>query len=385
MASDDPDLQRGTARTGATGSDALPDAAGAAGEERRFLAAVEEGMVAYLAEQAELLAEISPDAVPLVDAVRSLSLGGKRLRALFAYWGWRAAGGAQDAPEIVRAGIALELFQTAALVHDDIIDRSATRRGQPAVHKRFEALHRDRGWDQDAAHFGVMGGVVAGDLCLSFSEAVFSSVGPQAAAGARGRRIFDLMRTEVMAGQYLDGLGEVLGREDPETALARAETVIRYKSAKYSCEHPLVLGAALAGGSEELLDRLADIGLPLGEAFQLRDDVLGVFGEPSTTGKPAGDDLREGKRTVLVALAHRGADAGQAAEIEAALGDPDLDEDRVRRICAIIRETGALAEVEESIAATEQRVLAGLADLDAPATVRGALETMAARALQRSS
>ncbi|WP_144937652.1 polyprenyl synthetase family protein [Rothia kristinae] len=370
---------------------AAPGAAGSVGDgQSAFLEAVQDRLLGFLNEQERVLTAVSPETEPLIAAIRDLSAGGKRLRALLLLWGWRAAGGAAQDPRPVQAGAAIELFQSAALIHDDIIDHSDTRRGRPSVHQRFAAAHRERGWFLEARDYGLMGGILAGDLCLSFSEALFAPLcagaDPAATTGpARARAIFDLMRTEVMAGQYLDGLSEHLGLEEPEAALERALRVIRYKAAKYTCEHPLLIGASLAGGEDALLSSLSEVGLPLGEAFQLRDDVLGVFGEPAVTGKPAGDDLREGKRTVLVALAHAGADAQQSRELEAGLGDPRLTQDGVHRLREILRATGALGRTEELIREREQRARKALDRLEVDSEVRAGLERLSERALHRSS
>lgn len=367
-------------------------------EESAYLRAVEDRLDQYLGEQERLLESISSPAAELARAIRDLGAGGKRLRALFVHWGWRAAradragsrdqdhddAGAGAGPEsqdpAVRAGAALELFQSAALIHDDIIDHSDTRRGRPAVHKRFEAQHRAAGWAHEPAEYGLMSGIVAGDLCLALAESMFSSIGTEESSRGRSRGIFDLMRTEVMAGQYLDNLGEYVLREDTETALERALTVIRFKAAKYSCEHPLVLGAALAGGSPALLEGLSRVGLPLGEAFQLRDDVLGVFGEPATTGKPAGDDLREGKRTVLVAYALRGTTPEDAGFLDARLGHEDLTEEEIQRMRGIIRDSGALAAVEDLIRQKEEQAFAALRELPLGGSADGSVSGTAAEA-----
>ncbi|WP_238148106.1 polyprenyl synthetase family protein [Rothia halotolerans] len=354
-------------------------------QEQRYVESVERTLLDHTTRQRLMLTEVSLDALPLIDAIEDLCRGGKRLRALFAYWGWRCAGGDPEAPAIVRAGAAIELFQAAALIHDDIIDHSDTRRGRPSVHRRFQSVHEAEGWRHDARGFGEMAGIIAGDLCLSFSEAVFASIGTEQSASGRARRIFDTMRTEVMAGQYLDGLSEAIGGEDPTTALERASTVIRFKSAKYSCEHPLAIGAALAGAAEPLLRQLRGFGLPLGEAFQLRDDVLGVFGEPELTGKPAGDDLREGKRTVLTALTEQRGGPEEAALLDEALGDPALDDAGIERVREAIRATGALTEVERIIDTTERQVRAALQRIETDAESRRALEVMASRALRRAS
>ncbi|MGH8969854.1 MAG: polyprenyl synthetase family protein, partial [Actinomycetes bacterium] len=248
----------------------------------------------FLSRQAGVLEAVSEDVAPLAEAIADLLSGGKRLRPAFCYWGWRGAGG-RDGPGIVAVAAALELFQAAALLHDDVMDGSDTRRGRPAAHRRLGALHRGSGWLGSSADFGVAGAILAGDLCLSWCDELYMSSGLSSTQLAAGRPVFDRMRTELMAGQYLDMLEQV----QAATTVERARHVIRYKSANYTVAQPLLLGGSLAGASPSLLATYSAYGLPLGEAFQLRDDVLGVFGDPDETGKPAGDDLREGKRTVL--------------------------------------------------------------------------------------
>ena len=259
---------------------------------------VQKCLNAFVAGQQHLLDAVSAELTPLTDALTDLLNGGKRLRPGFCYWGFRGAGGT-DSDEVLTAAAALELFQACAIVHDDVMDGSDTRRGQPAVHRRFAALHRTEGWTGDPEGFGAGAAILLGDLALSWSDQMLSTCGLPADALARGHRVFDEMRTELMGGQYLDLLEQARGGGSVQRALR----VARYKSAKYTIEKPLHLGAVLAGAGQDVLDGYSGYGLPLGEAFQLRDDVLGVFGDPAETGKPAGDDLREGNRTVLVALA----------------------------------------------------------------------------------
>lgn len=357
-------------------------------ESAAYLEALEAEMGRFFDTQQELMATVSVETLPLLESVRALSTGGKRLRALLAYWGYRGAGGAGVTESIVRAGVAIELFQTAALIHDDIIDASDTRRGAPSVHRRFEAMHRELGYKTSPSAFGVSSAILAGDLCLSWSEMVFSSI-PELTAASEARFIFDLMRTEVMAGQYLDIVGEVVPEEEPEIALERAKNVIRYKSAKYSCEHPIALGGALGLGlkhreTSELVTGYRAFALPLGEGFQLRDDVLGVFGEPETTGKPAGDDLREGKRTVLTAFTAMKSNADQRAFLEESLGSPTLGTETIQELQRLMRDSGALQAVEEMIQAKGDEALAALEALDLEASVQQALRAIAAKALHRS-
>jgi geranylgeranyl diphosphate synthase type I len=306
----------------------------------------------FLARQLAVLEEVSPACAPLVEAIGRLLSGGKRLRPAFCYWGWRGAGG-EDTEQIITAATALELFQAAALIHDDVMDSSDTRRGMPALHRQFSRLHRTQGWDGDADRFGTAAAVLAGDLCLGWSDELLLACGLAADRLARGAAVFERMRTQLMGGQYLDVLEQAIGdgaggptEGDP---VQRARRVIRFKSAKYTIEHPMLLGGTLAGADPGLLDAYSAYALPLGEAFQLRDDVLGVFGDPATTGKPAGDDLREGKRTVLVALSLARADAAQAARMRRLLGDPDLTEEEVDAARELMVDTGALAVVEQMV------------------------------------
>lgn len=372
-------------------------------EQSAYLNAFNTLMAEFFAAQRELLEGISPETLPLLEAIESLSTGGKRLRALLSYWGWRGAGGApvtenRGTWSIVKAGMAVELFQTSALIHDDIIDRSDTRRGAPSVHKRFEAAHEQNNWRGDAFNYGLTGGILAGDLTLAWSAEVFASLGEGALYGSPARTIFDRMRSEVLAGQYLDVYSEVLDTEDASSALQRALNVIRFKSAKYSCEHPFTIGGALAlqaralesgagAISEEhpVLAGYRAFGLPLGEGFQLRDDELGVFGRPEVTGKPAGDDLREGKRTVLVALTSAALSEQEAALLHDSLGNPNLSDEQVERIRELMVSSGAFAEHERLIEQKSHAVFEALDALELDELVRAALSDIVDRALRRKS
>lgn len=298
----------------------------------------------FLEQQQPVLDAVGDDLLPVLDAASTLLAGGKRLRPAFAYWGWRAAGG-DDCTEIVRAVAALEFLQACALIHDDVMDDSDTRRGHPSAHRRFAGLHRTAQWVGSPEAFGVGAAILLGDLTLTWAdEMLFSADLPQEAL-VRAKPVYDRMRTELMAGQYLDLLEQARGGGSVERALR----VARYKAAKYTVEGPLHLGGVLAGASPELLAQYSAYGIPLGEAFQLRDDVLGVFGDPTLTGKPAGDDLREGKRTVLIAVAEERSNPSQQAVLNRYLGDPHLTADGVGHLRSLIEETGALVFVEELI------------------------------------
>ena len=360
---------------------------------------VQDALDVFLGEQAAKLAQISEDLAPVHAAARALLSGGKRFRARFCYWGWRATQlpdpidpmpteedlTARDG--IVRVAAALELLHAAALVHDDIIDRSAVRRGAPAAHEYFTRLHRDSEWARDPERFGQAAAMLLGDLLLSWSDELFAAAsdgfGEQ---GAAARREFATMRAEVTLGQYLDVLEEHawITRSDQE-ATARAQKVVVYKSAKYSVEAPLVIGALLGGADEGQVEALRRFGVPLGIAFQLRDDLLGVFGDPAATGKPAGDDLREGKRTVLIAVA-RGALPGSArALLDDLLGDPELDAEQIEMLRQTLRECGAVDRVERAIEHSLGQAVEALGDARLAPAAKAELRALADAVAKRTA
>jgi geranylgeranyl diphosphate synthase type I len=320
---------------------------------------VDAELAAFLDDRAQALTPLGPDLAPIAESARRLVLdGGKRLRPMFAYWGWRATRDeADDDAALVTAAASLELLHACALVHDDVMDASAIRRGQPAAHAAFAQLHRAHGWSGDPEAFGTAAAIVLGDLLLAWADSMFAAAVP---TGGPARRVYDEMRQLVMAGQYLD----VLVQARADFSAAEALRVIEFKTSKYTVEGPLHLGAALAGAGPEVFTALSAYGLPLGEAFQLRDDVLGVFGDPSLTGKPAGDDLREGKHTLLTALAMEAATPAQTALLQAGIGDRTLDDTRVAQLRAVIVDTGARGRVERQITACADRARSAL---EAPA------------------
>lgn len=318
-----------------------------------FRGRVHDRIDAEVTRQRGVLAELGADMALLVDPIASLLSGGKRFRAAFAQAGYVAGGGAHE-EAMLSVAAAMELFQAAALLHDDVMDDSATRRGKATAHRALAAEHGTRGWTGDGDRFGISGAILAGDLCLVWTDEMVATSGLPVAELARARKVFDVMRAQLMGGQFLDVLVSVRGWDglDMAARVAQARAVVRYKSAKYSIEHPLLIGAGAAGVGESDAARLSAYGLALGEAFQLRDDVLGVFGDPATTGKPAGDDLREGKRTVLLALTLDGLGTVDRATMLAALGRPDLSDDEVAQLRALVRCSGALQRHEQII--TEQ-------------------------------
>jgi geranylgeranyl diphosphate synthase type I len=348
---------------------------------------VDAALASFLDRQGAALIAMSPELAPLPLALRDFLEGGKLMRPGFCYWGWRGVVGehAGDAAEaaIVRAAASLELLQASALIHDDYMDGSDTRRGMPAIHRRFAAEHTANGWEGSAARFGAAAAILLGDVCLTWCDEMFAGSGAAAERIAAARPYYDVMRTEVMAGQYLDVLAQAHGLAEPEQAAQRAQTVIRYKSAKYTIERPLHVGAMLAGAAPEVLTSYSAYGLTLGEAFQLRDDVLGVFGDPAATGKPAGDDLREGKQTLLVALAAARADGADAKVLRTQLGNPGLDPAGVEELQQIIRSTDALDDVETRISTLTADAFAAVAGAPITEEAKSVLLELAVMATAR--
>jgi geranylgeranyl diphosphate synthase type I len=311
--------------------------------------AVKDELTHYLAEQRDYLISIASELTPVCDALEDYLLeGGKRLRPLFAYAGFVSAGSKPERNEI-RAMASLELLQACALIHDDLMDGSDTRRGKPAIHRRFENLHSQNSMAGISAQFGAAAAVLLGDLALVWSDHMLHNSGIADLNLKAVLRIHDEMRIELMAGQYLD----VREAGEKEHSVERSLRIARYKSGKYTIERPLHLGAVMArpeaDSHSELLNTLSAYGLPLGEAFQLRDDLLGIFGNPDVTGKPAGDDLREGKRTVLMAMTMEKASDSARAELKNHLGNPDLTSEKIDSLRTLITETGAVDDVEKLI------------------------------------
>jgi geranylgeranyl diphosphate synthase type I len=317
-------------------------------------------LASFLARQQAVLRGIGAGLEPFLAAIEDLVAAGKRLRPAFCYWGWRSAGG-QDCPEILATAAALELLQACALVHDDVIDASDTRRGMPAMHRRFESWHAEAGRSGPAERFGAGVAILLGDVLYA------------------GAPVWASLQTELAAGQFLDLLSQVTG----STSVADAVRVITYKTARYTTERPLQLGATLATAaagaplSAAVTTALARYGAPLGIAFQLRDDVLGVFGDPARTGKPVGGDISEGKRTVLMAIARQRASTLQAAILDRHLGNRGLTGDAVAEVRAVLTDTGALAECESLIAAYRKEAVAALDGGPIAADARVALAVLA--------
>lgn len=300
-------------------------------------------------------------------ALRQLiAAGGKRLRPAFCHWAYVGAGGAPDAAVVVDVGAALELLHTFALVHDDIMDGSDRRRGLPSIHRSFITGHGVARWRGEPRRFGEGAAILVGDFAFVYADMLFAAAPPEA------RHLFDELRLELCVGQYLDLVGTASGSRDAE----QANRIERYKSGKYTVERPLHLGAALAGRLDELQAPFTAVGLPLGQAFQLRDDLLGVFGDTEVTGKPVGDDLREGKLTPLMASAVRRAD-GRQGRLLGRVGAPDLTEAEVGALQALLVDCGARDAIEAEIERLVSESLRALENTPITVEARHALEELA--------
>ncbi|MFF3215908.1 polyprenyl synthetase family protein [Streptomyces sp. NPDC002886] len=349
--------------------------------EMTDMAVIRSQVDAALAEFLERKAcEAAADGFPgeIIEVLRDFVFaGGKRLRPLLCVVGWHAAGG-QDLPgSVVRVAACLEMFHAFTLIHDDIMDSSHTRRGAPTVHRALAARYAAR---SDAAQLGVNMAILIGDLALAWSDEILHTAGLISARLAHVLPVVDRMRTEVTRGQYLDLLAT--GQPGPDTD--RALDIARYKTAKYTVERPLHIGDALAGAGAAALDALSAYALPTGEAFQLRDDLLGTFGTV-TTGKSRVDDLRDGKHTILITLALRNATAPQRQALHALLGDPHLDEEGADRVRHLITTTGARDEAEAMIRTRHARALHALEQAALPPVATAALRYLADAAIVRNA
>jgi geranylgeranyl diphosphate synthase type I len=353
----------------------------------RPVQAVEDTLRRFFADRRREAAVIAPVCAEAVTELESYVLrGGKRVRPTFAWLGWLGAGGEEhgaDAEAVLRVGAALELFHVSALIHDDVIDSSATRRGAPAVHVLFADRHRDRCWNGSAELFGTGAAILLGDLAQGWSDDLLHASGLSAPTLARVTPVWSALRAEVLQGQLLDVAAEVSGAEDVDTPLR----VNAYKTASYTVARPLHIGAAIAGADAGLVAAYRAFGHDIGIAFQLRDDLLGVFGSPEETGKPSGDDLVQGKRTMLFAVALKYADEQDpdaAKFLRTRIGTPITD-DELTVIRTVMTDMGAVDHIERDIARRTERALTTLRASTATKHAKDRLTAMAISATQRAS
>lgn len=338
---------------------------------QRIASAVESRIESFLSGEVERWKAIHPDlAEPLLLLRTNILSGGKRLRPAFCHWGFVGAGGDPDDPVVVDAGAALELLHSFAILHDDVMDASRVRHGMETVHYAHETRHHRAKWSGEARRFGDGVAMLVGDLAFVYADLLLGGMSAEAA------EVFTELRLEVNLGQYLDLVGTARRDSDLETA----RRISLYKSGKYTVERPLHLGAALAGrlsGPRGLSSPLSAYGLAVGEAFQLRDDLLGAFGDPAVTGKPVGEDFREGKPTPLYALAVSHACPEDLRSLEALYGSPDLSGEQIAELRHLLTRTEARAAVEERIATLVEEGVAALAEAKLAGHAARELEVLA--------
>ncbi|MFI8823628.1 polyprenyl synthetase family protein [Streptomyces sp. NPDC053431] len=338
-----------------------------------FKARVDEVLRRFVAQEADRLVDVDPSLAPVAEQLETAVARGKRLRAAFCYWGWRG-GGQPDSDALVRAAASMELVHAAAVVHDDLIDDSPLRHGRPTAHRALRAAVAHHPEGDDAARSLAM---LVGDLLMSLAGQLFVTSGLPVAFLGRARPLWAALARELIAGECLEIL-----RTGAAPDVAASLQVIRYKTAKYTVEQPLLIGGALAGAAPRLAEGYSAYGLPLGEAFQLRDDLLGLFGDPARTGKATADDLRGSRPTALLAETWRVADTAQRERLAALLGRDDTDPEDVRALMRVLK---APERVEDLIAARVEEALRVLDEIDAPPVALAALTSLAHSASTRLS
>jgi geranylgeranyl diphosphate synthase type I len=343
-------------------------------------AAVNDRLTLFFAAERSRWSAVDPDLEELLAALeRSVLSGGKRLRPAFCFWGWVCAGGDPDDDAgrgaVEELGVAFELLHAFALIHDDVMDDATSRRGITTTHVDFGERHEQGGWRGESRRFGEGVAILAGDLAHVYADALV------AGAPAITRRLWRQMQLELVAGQYLD----VLRTADGEIQPHQARLISRLKSGQYTIEHPMRMGASLLAGdrvapgtmsSSDLDDVLVAYASPLGVAFQFRDDVLGVMGDPAQVRKPVGNDLRAGKPTLLLAMARERADAAQRALLDR-VSSPDLTEDEIDELCRVLLDTGAVAAIEDEIEGLTASAVAAIEHANVPESAKSALIQLA--------
>lgn len=350
---------------------------------REITALANEALSTHVFDHSTFLRGLSGEVAPLTTAITDTLARGKRIRAQFCMWGAYGATGGDQVTGMPEMAAAIELFHLAALIHDDLMDNSDTRRGLPTMHRQFTDEHARQHRLGDSDNHGSAVAILVGDMCLSWSDdlAVMAADSLDFQSRRAVRAMWSQMRDEAYAGQYLD----MLSQTESTISRSRTDLILRLKSAKYTISHPLRLGGSLGGADEILLHLYDQIGLTAGKAFQLRDDLLGVFGDPLITGKPAIDDIREGKRTLLMAVAESRGNWSQKELLRSCLGNPDVDEDDLEAIRSVLVATGADSEIEARISELTDKAMNIVGSLPVDDLTRTALTGLVERCVWRQS
>jgi geranylgeranyl diphosphate synthase, type I len=310
---------------------------------RTLRAQVDSALASCLQNIQARYAESSAEPI-VAEVIRATLPKGGRMRPLLCCLGYAAVGGDAYDPRIVKAAASLELLHTFAIIHDDVMDGSPMRRGEPSIHRRL-ADERLAAGGRDAELHGISLAILAGDLALVVSDLLFAESGFPQEVLVEAYEPLSAMRLDAIAGQYLDLTHSGVAVEDAELT----SRIARLKTGSYSVEGPLLVGATLGGGSARAKHALQAFGRPLGEAFQLADDLLGLFGDPAVTGKDVENDIRRGKPTALIARATEVAEPECRRLILSIWGNPLTTEKELATLRAAVRESGAVEVVASEI------------------------------------
>ncbi|MCC2280931.1 polyprenyl synthetase family protein [Streptomyces sp. ET3-23] len=306
--------------------------------------------------------------------------GGKRLRSAFCYWGWQGAGGSGSAEGVIRAAASLELLHAFALLQDDIIDHSATRRGLPAMHRQLAELHQSSHWHGPAADFGIGGAMMLSNLCLVWSSMLLHEASEDAQQIGTLKALHQGTVADATYGEVLELILQSERRYDK----CHCMEVVRYKAGRYMFMPALLMGAVLANARPEVFSCYQDFGIAIGDGYQLRDDLLGAFGNPSLTGKPNTDDFREGKPTVLIAEALQRFDGGTLKRAYELYGNPHISPREISELRDLLRTSGAVAAIERLIRECAATGATALTRANLATNAKEEMTSLAQRALQRS-
>lgn len=332
-----------------------------------LLQQVERYLMSFLTTERDLWAEVDERAIVPIDALSDLiASGGKRIRPAFCITGYLAADGDPNAPGAVEAAAALEMLHVCALIHDDVMDASSQRRGMPTVHAKHSSLHDTRAWQGESRRFGESVAVLAGDLALVYCEQMMAHA-PSLVIPA-----WNKLRSELIIGQYMDVAAAAEFSVDPRLS----RWIALAKSGHYTIHRPLVVGASMAGRSD-LATAFEAYGEAVGEAFQLRDDLLDAFGDSADTGKPTGLDFSQHKMTLLMGWAMQ-----RDERIHGLITEPGHTSDEVRRH---LLETGVPEDIEKHIADLIEQGCKAIADAPIDPMWRKELADMAMSVAYRSA
>jgi len=299
---------------------------------------VEKELDLFFKDKLEKADKIDPSSKQMIELLKEFTLrGGKRLRAALVYYGYRCFSN-KNLKEIIKASVTMELIQSYLLIHDDIIDNDDLRRNGPTLHISYKNIAKRKYKKIDSNHFGLSMAILAGDICAAFANEIMAKLKIKEKNKIQALNVLNHSLHHVIYGQVLDVLSElrIITNKD-------IEKIHRLKTATYTIESPLHIGALLAGAKQKHLKTLSNYAIPLGKAFQIKDDILGMFGEKEKVGKPVGSDIKEGKKNLLILKALESATPAQRQAIEEALGNQDLTKNQLNQVRAIVIKTGSLS------------------------------------------